>query len=420
MGHIRIENLGKAYRQYPTRWSRLAEWLIPGGAARHQQNWVLQDISLDVRPGEAVGIVGSNGAGKSTLLKIITGTTIPTSGSCSVGGLVSALLELGMGFHHDFTGRQNVYMASQLLGLQRDEIEELMPAIEDFAEIGDAIDRPVRTYSSGMQMRLAFSVATARRPDVLIVDEALSVGDAYFQHKSFERIRSFRRAGTTLLIVSHDRFSIQSICDRAVLLEFGQVAMQGDPEMVMDYYHARMGEGLNQIVRQEMLANGKARTISGTGEAEIESVRLLDAGGREIDLVEVGHEVVLEVGVRVRQDLDRLVLGFMLKDRLGQAMYGINSHRLKQVQKGLKAGERLIFRYAFDMRLGPGNYSVSLSLSRLDSHLDGNYEWRDCAMIFHVVNSTRENFIGYSWLDARASIERQCSDSLTESSGEPR
>ncbi|QJP06757.1 ABC transporter ATP-binding protein [Pseudomonas multiresinivorans] len=418
MGHIRIQQLGKAYRQYPKRWSRLVEWIAPGGTPRHHKHWVLQNISLEIEPGEAVGIVGSNGAGKSTLLKIITGTTQPTSGTCEVGGTVSALLELGMGFHPEFTGRQNVYMAAQLLGLQRGEIDALFPEIEAFAEIGAAIDQPVRTYSSGMQMRLAFSVATARRPDVLIIDEALSVGDSYFQHKSFERIRSFRRAGTTLLIVSHDRFSIQSICDRAVLLEFGQVAMQGDPEMVMDYYHARMGEGLNHLVRQEMLANGKARTISGTGEAEIESVRLLDADGKDIDLVEVGHDVVLEVGVRVCQDVDRLVLGFMLKDRLGQAMYGINSHRLKQVQKGLRVGDRLVYRYAFPMRLGAGNYSVSLSLSRLDSHLDGNYEWRDCAMIFHVVNSTRENFIGYSWLDARASIEHFPSDSLVQRSGE--
>ncbi|SDI59412.1 ABC transporter ATP-binding protein [Pseudomonas panipatensis] len=406
MGHIRIHQLGKAYRQYPSRWARLREWLTPGGQPRHQQKWVLQGIELDIQPGEAVGIVGSNGAGKSTLLKIITGTTMPTCGSCSVGGQVSALLELGMGFHPEFTGRQNVFMASQLLGLQRYEIEALMPSIEAFAEIGDAIDQPVRTYSSGMQMRLAFSVATARRPDVLIVDEALSVGDAYFQHKSFERIRSFRRDGTTLLIVSHDRFAIQSICDRAVLLEFGQVAMQGDPEMVMDYYHARMGDGLNQLVRQEMLANGKTRTISGTGEVEVDSVRLLDAHGEPTEVVEVGHDVVLEVAVSVNKDIDRLVLGFMLKDRLGQAMYGINSHRLKQELRDLKVGERILYRYAFPMRLGQGNYSVSLSLSKLDSHLDGNYEWRDCAMIFHVVNSTRENFIGYSWLGAELTVDR--------------
>lgn len=406
MGHIRIHQLGKAYRQYPSRWSRLREWLTPGTTPRHQQRWVLQGVDLEIAPGEAVGIVGSNGAGKSTLLKIITGTTAPTTGYCSVSGLVSALLELGMGFHPDFTGRQNVFMASQLLGLQREEIEALMPSIEAFAEIGDAIDQPVRTYSSGMQMRLAFSVATARRPDVLIVDEALSVGDAYFQHKSFERIRSFRREGTTLLIVSHDRFAIQSICDRAVYLEFGRVAMQGDPETVMDYYHARMGNGLNQMVRQEMMENGKARTISGTGEAEVESVRLLDAGGKVLDVIEVGTEVVLEVTIGIKRDVERLVLGFMLKDRLGQAMYGINSHRLKQELEHLKAGERVVYRYAFPMRLGAGNYSVSLSVSRLDSHLDGNYEWRDCAMIFHVVNSTRENFIGYSWLGATLDVER--------------
>ncbi|MDN6872625.1 ABC transporter ATP-binding protein [Pseudomonas citronellolis] len=405
MGHIRIQQLGKAYRQYPSRWARLLEWLSPGGRPRHQQKWVLQDIDLDIAPGEAVGLVGSNGAGKSTLLKIITGTTLPTHGSCSVGGRVSALLELGMGFHPEFTGRQNVFMAAQLQGLQREEIEELMPAIEAFAEIGDAIDQPVRTYSSGMQMRLAFSVATARRPDVLIVDEALSVGDAYFQHKSFERIRSFRRDGTTLLIVSHDRFAIQSICDRAVLLEFGRVVQQGDPEMVMDYYHARMTAGLNYRVRQEMLANGKARTISGTGEVEVESVRLLEQD-TSVEIIEVGCEVTLEVVVRATQDISQLVLGFMLKDRLGQAMYGINSYRLKQTLENIRAGERILYRYSFPMRLGPGNYSVSLSLSRRDSHLDGSYEWRDCAMLFQVANASHENFVGYSWLGAELAVER--------------
>lgn len=406
MGSIQVSQLGKAYKQYPTRWARLAEWLIPFSAPRHQQQWVLQDVSFSVSPGEALGIIGMNGAGKSTLLKIITGTTQPSAGRLQMRGRVAALLELGMGFHPDFTGRQNVLMASQLLGLQRSEIEALMPEIEAFAEIGDAIDQPIRTYSSGMQMRLAFSVATAHRPDILIIDEALSVGDSYFQHKSFERIRSFRRAGTTLLIVSHDRFAIQSICDRAILLEFGRIAMQGEPEMVMDYYHARMGDGLNRIARQEMLAYGKVRTISGTGEVEITDVQLLDNTGTAVDVVEVGSEVVLEVRVKAQEDIEQLIVGFMLKDRLGQAMYGINSHRLKQPLCNLKAGELVVYRYAFPMRLGAGNYSVSLSLSKSDSHLDGNYEWRDCAMIFHVVNNHHENFIGYSWLGANLVVER--------------
>lgn len=250
MGHIRVTGLGKAYKQYPTRWSRLAEWLIPFSPMRHRQHWVLQDVNFEIAPGEAVGIVGVNGAGKSTLLKMITGTTQPTCGQIQLEGRVAALLELGMGFHPDFTGRQNAVMAGQLLGMQVEDIEALMPDIERFAEIGEAIDHPVRTYSSGMQMRLAFSVATARRPDILIVDEALSVGDAYFQHKSFDRIRSFRKAGTTLLIVSHDRSAIQSICDSAILLEGGHMVMHDKPEAVMDYYNALLAEREGQTVRR--------------------------------------------------------------------------------------------------------------------------------------------------------------------------
>ncbi|MGZ8341581.1 MAG: ABC transporter ATP-binding protein, partial [Telluria sp.] len=218
MGAIYVVNLGKAYKQYPTRWSRLGEWMLPFKGARHKLKWVLQDINFQVAAGEAVGLIGINGAGKSTLLKLITGTSQPTTGSVHMTGRVAALLELGMGFHPDFTGRQNVYMSGQLLGMTVEEIRELMPQIEDFAGIGDYMDQPVRVYSSGMQMRVAFSVATARRPDILIVDEALSVGDAYFQHKSFDRIRQFRKQGTTLLLVSHDKQAIQSVCDRAILL----------------------------------------------------------------------------------------------------------------------------------------------------------------------------------------------------------
>lgn len=413
MGHIRVTGLGKAYKQYPTRWSRLAEWLIPFSPMRHRQHWVLQDVNFEIAPGEAVGIVGVNGAGKSTLLKMITGTTQPTCGQIQLEGRVAALLELGMGFHPDFTGRQNAVMAGQLLGMQVEDIEALMPDIERFAEIGEAIDHPVRTYSSGMQMRLAFSVATARRPDILIVDEALSVGDAYFQHKSFDRIRNFRKAGTTLLIVSHDRSAIQSICDSAILLEAGHVAMHDKPEAVMDYYNALLAEREGQTVRQELLDGGQVRTVSGTGEAGILSVRLLDEHEHAIDAAEVGQPVTLEVDVEIRQDIERLVLGFMIKDRLGQAMYGINTHRQNQALDDLRAGERITYRFAFVMGLGKGNYSVALSLSRLDSHLDRNFEWRDYGLVFHVINNRREDFVGCAWLGARTSIIRHA-DSLVE------
>jgi lipopolysaccharide transport system ATP-binding protein len=345
---------------------------------------------------------------------MITGTTQPTCGKIETEGRVAALLELGMGFHPDFTGRQNAIMAGQLLGMQVDEIEALMPDIEHFAEIGEAIDHPVRTYSSGMQMRLAFSVATARRPDILIVDEALSVGDSYFQHKSFDRIRSFRKAGTTLLIVSHDRFAIQSICDSAILLKDGHMAMYDKPEVVLDYYNAVMAEREGQVVRQEKLTGGEVRTVSGTGEAVILGVRLLDEQERSIDAVEVGQPVVLEVQVEVRSDIERLVLGFLIKDRLGMMMYGINTHRLDKALTDLHAGERFTYRFAFVMGLGKGNYSVSLSLSRLDSHLDRNFEWRDYGLVFHVINGRQEDFVGGSWLNAKASITRNAGAALTE------
>jgi lipopolysaccharide transport system ATP-binding protein len=250
MGSICVRNLGKAYRQYNSRWGRLAEWLSLSNKPRHRLKWVLQDISFEVSPGEAVGIIGINGAGKSTLLKLITGTSHPTTGEVHISGRVAALLELGMGFHPDFTGRQNAHMAGQLIGLTAAEITSLMPEIEAFAEIGDYIDMPVRVYSSGMQMRLAFSIATCKRPDILIVDEALSVGDSYFQHKSFNRIRSFGQQGTTLLIVSHDKSAIQAICSRAILLNGGAVAMQGDPETVMDFYNALIADVENSNVKQ--------------------------------------------------------------------------------------------------------------------------------------------------------------------------
>ncbi len=407
MGGVIVSGLGKAYRQYPARWSRLAEWLLPGQRPRHHLRWVLHDVSFEVRPGEALGIVGMNGAGKSTLLKLITGTTQATTGSLETQGRVAALLELGMGFHPEFTGRQNAVMACQLLGMTAREIDALLPAIEAFAEIGEYIDQPLRTYSSGMQMRLAFSVATARRPDILIVDEALSVGDAYFQHKSFERIRQFREAGTTLLIVSHDRYAIQSICDRAILLHAGRLLLQGEPLEVLDYYNALLADQERQTIRQERLPDGKVQTISGSGEAAIASMAFIDAAGERVDAIEVGQEITLEVRVTASCDLPRLVLGYMIKDRLGQSIYGVNTHRLGLAAGDVAAGEALVYRFTFSMNLGKGSYSVSTSLSRLDSHLDKNFEWRDLGLIFHVVNPHHEDFVGSTWLPPRASVERQ-------------
>lgn len=404
MGSITVTNLGKAYRQYPNRWARLAEWLMPGSKPRHTLKWVMQEVSFSVHPGEAVGIIGINGAGKSTLLKMITGTTQPTTGSVHITGRVAAMLELGMGFHPDFTGRQNAFMAGQLLGYSMEEIARLVPQIEAFAEIGDYIDQPVRVYSSGMQMRLAFSVATAHRPDVLIVDEALSVGDAYFQHKSFDRIREFRKQGTTLLIVSHDKAAIQSICDRAILLNAGKLAMQGGPEAVMDYYNAMLAEKVNQTVRQHETADGKLQTISGSGEATVEDIALLNENGERIEVVNVGQPVQFRIVVKTTAELPELVLGYMIKDRLGQPIFGTNTHHLKQALITVPRGKSVTFTFKFNANLGCGTYSVAVALHTADSHIANNYEWRDLALVFNVVSLDKAAFVGVTWLPPTLSI----------------
>jgi lipopolysaccharide transport system ATP-binding protein len=410
MGTITVTNVTKAFKQYPTRWARLAEWMLPGRTSRHTMKWVLRDISFTVQPGEAVGIIGLNGAGKSTLLKIITGTTPSSSGSVRITGRVAALLELGIGFHPDFTGRQNVFMAGQLLGYAVDEITQLMPQIEAFAEIGDYLNQPVRVYSSGMQMRLAFSVATVTRPDVLIVDEALSVGDVYFQHKSFNRIREFQTLGTTLLIVSHDKQAIQSICSRAILLSAGCIIMEGAPEAVMDYYNATLSEHQGQQLIQSALAPGQVKTVSGTGEATIEDVSIKDIDGNRLNIVSVGQPILINIAVHVHNDIDSLVLGCGIKDRFGQMMFGTNTYHTNQILTNLKEGEHFIFVVSCNANLGVGSYSVHASLVRNFSHIEKNYHWIDGALVFEVFNKDKVYFVGSSWNEMIFTIKKNDSD----------
>ncbi|SIT50127.1 ABC-type transporter, ATPase component [Paraburkholderia piptadeniae] len=407
MGSISVQKVSKAYKQYPSRFGRLIEWVSPVAVTRHNVKWVLRDISFEVKQGEAIGIVGINGAGKSTLLKMITGTTQPTSGNITMTGRVAAMLELGMGFHPDFTGRQNVLMAGQLLGYSIDEINANMRKIEDFAEIGDAIDQPVRVYSSGMQMRLAFSVATFHRPDILIVDEALSVGDAYFQHKSFDRIRSYREEGTTLLIVSHDKSAIQAICDRAILLNGGSLVKEGPPEEIFDYYNALLADKEAASVTQSVTREGKTQIVSGSGEATIADIRLIDSEGNASEILDVGAPAVLEIEVAVHAAVEELVLGYMIKDRLGQTIFGTNTHHLEQSAKSVIAGDRIRYQFTFPMNLGEGTYSIATALHAGHSHVGANYEWRDLAVVFQVLNMSKRKFVGCTWIEPELNVERR-------------
>jgi lipopolysaccharide transport system ATP-binding protein len=404
---ISIKNIGKCYKMYPSRNARLKEWLLPLSGINHHDKWVLQNINLEVEQGEAVGIIGMNGAGKSTLLKIITGTTVPTTGNVEYHGSVAALLELGLGFHPDFTGRQNVYMSGQLLGYTNEEITDCMQQVENFAEIGEAIDEPVRTYSSGMQVRLAFSVATMKRPDILIVDEALSVGDTYFQHKSFNRIKEFRDKGTTLLLVSHDKAAIQAVCNRAILLDHGKMIKIGEPEEIMDYYNAMISENQGATIEQKKLETGSVQTISGTGEAHTKEIFLLNSSGQRAEIYKVGEKVDLHIKIVATKKVDELVCGFSIKNNLGIEAYGTNTFLNHIHINNVVPDEEMEVVFTFFLNIGVGNFSINTALTSGRTHLDGNYEWKEFGYVFQTINFDKPEFVGISWLDTKINIIRE-------------
>jgi lipopolysaccharide transport system ATP-binding protein len=393
MGRIVVKNLSKAFKRYPSPFARLKEWLRPG-RRYHETRWVLQNLNFTIGAGETVGIIGRNGAGKSTLLKMLTGTLAQTGGEIVLEGRVAALLELGMGFHPDFTGRQNVYMAGQLLGQSREQIDALLPSIIDFAEIGDAIDQPVRTYSSGMQVRLAFSVATAVRPDILIVDEALAVGDAHFQHKCFRRIREFKSQGVTLLFVSHDPLAVKTLCHRAILIEKGSVVMDDEPDRVLDYYNALIA--LDEAEAENHAAHidqNSTTTRSGSGKAKLLNVDLLNQAA-STRLVRHGETIRVRVECEVHEDIEDLTLGFLLRDRLGNEVFGTHTHAANQ-ELPVKAGSRFNVDLILpECSLGCGSYNVTVALHSAETHLEDNYDWWDQALTFEVAQSDGPRFVG--------------------------
>jgi lipopolysaccharide transport system ATP-binding protein len=404
MGHLRVTKLGKAYRRYARQSGRLLEWL--GLGAQHELKWILRDINFEIQRGEAVGLIGVNGAGKSTLLKLIAGTARPTTGQITVNGRITALLELGMGFHADFTGRENVLMSARIAGIPASDLAAVMAAVEEFAEIGDYIDQPVRTYSSGMQVRLAFSVATAVRPDILIVDEALSVGDTYFQHKSFDLIRRFLAEGTTLLFVSHSAASVKSICTRAILLDQGSIVCDDAPDKVLDYYNALIARSHAEYeIRQLATKGGGQVTRSGSGEARIDKLELI-VGQEPVNAMLSGQPAVIRVTGTSRVPLDQITVGILLRDRLGNDVFGTNTmHHGSSAPR--REGERFCAEFRFaSLPLGSGSYSITAALHSLDNHIAGNYDWWDRALVFEVLAQGPESVgvcrlpVVVGWVDA--------------------
>jgi lipopolysaccharide transport system ATP-binding protein len=402
---IALKNVSKCFKRYAKPSDRLKQALFPG-KSRAEEFWALHNTNLEVAQGETLGIIGQNGSGKSTLLQIIAGTLTPTTGQVQVNGRVSALLELGSGFNPEFTGRQNVFFNGRVLGLEQAELEAKFDEIAAFADIGDFIDQPVKTYSSGMFVRLAFAVAAHTAPGVFIVDEALAVGDSMFQHRCMQRIRALKDSGVTILFVSHDSSAVLRLCDRAILLEHGSPIEEGSPETVIDFYNALIAKKEGIQIEQVVLKSGKVQTISGNGKARVREVSMHNAKGEKVDVVGVGDPIELRVSVEIFSPIDSLVLGYSIKDRLGHIMYGTNTWHTQQVIYQPCVGDEYGFVINFSASLGVGSYSVQTALVDRDTHLTENYEWCDLALVFNVVNINKTHFIGCLWNNPEITIQK--------------
>lgn len=417
---LRVEGVSKQYRIYDHPGDRLKETLSRGRWKCHREFWALKDVGFEIEAGTTTGIVGPNGSGKSTLLQIVTGTLEPTHGNVQHAGSIAALLELGAGFNLEFTGIENVYMNAALMGFSRAETTALLPEIERFAEIGAFIYQPVKTYSSGMYVRLAFATAISTNPQILIIDEALSVGDAVFQHRCLRRIKEMQEAGKTILFVSHDPAAIKALCSRAILLSGGRVEADGKPSDVLNRYQKLIMEreeafdaeqpvaadeaaGTATAVAESLRQQGALRYAYRHGDksAEVLSAELLDASRRNADLIESGEPLLARLRVLFHRDIDEPVFGFLIRNRHGIHAYGANTEQ-KAVQFGrVRSGEIIEVSFAFDCWLGTDLYNVSFAVHSADGI---SYDWLDGVLFFRVVASSQVE--GIANLNASAAMRR--------------
>ncbi len=393
---LRVECVSKQYRTYKRPADRLKESLTRGRWRRHKEFWALREVSFELEKGVTVGIVGPNGCGKSTLLQIISGTLEPTHGDVCHEGRIAALLELGAGFDPEFTGVENIYMNASLLGLSRRATDSLFPQIERFAEIGQFIYQPVKTYSSGMYVRLAFAIASSVEPDILVVDEALAVGDAVFQHRCLRRIKDLQESGTTVLFVSHDLAAVRALCSRAILLNAGRIVSDGRPVDVLNHYQKIIMERERAFEADSAAATGEA-TIGddeslaplsytyrhGDGSAEILAADLADAAQQPVETVETGEPLTLRVLARIKNDLDDPIVGFLIRNRHGISAYGTNTKE-QQIEFGaVRRGDLLEVIFSFNCWLGIDNYSITCAVHNRNGEA---FDWIDGARFFRVAS----------------------------------
>ena len=364
----------------------------------HTDFWALRDISFSVERGEVVSLVGPNGCGKSTLLQVISGILQPTTGRVVTRGRVAALLELGAGFNPDFSGRENVFINGEIMGISRAEMERNLPLIEAFAEIGEFIHRPVKEYSSGMYVRLAFSTAIHVNPDILIVDEALAVGDAVFANRCIRKFEELRERKTTVLFVSHDLGLVKQLSNRAIFLLNGRMEAEGEPKHVIDKYIGVVLERQKAFQQSDRKEHPTASNRHGDGSSQILDVTLIDQAGRPCGVVSSGERVTIRIRTVFRQKMDEPMVGILIRNRIGMEIYGTNT-RIEQVDLGsYEAGEELDIEFQFECWLTPQHYTITVATQYADG---SSHDWLDDVISFEVLAQRQAAGVA----DLRARVE---------------
>jgi lipopolysaccharide transport system ATP-binding protein len=416
---VEFSNVSKSYSIYAAPRDRLKELVTFQTRRYHTEFWALRDVSFEVGRGETFCVVGENGSGKSTLLQICAGIMAPSSGTAVSNGRVAALLELGSGFNPEFSGRDNVYLNGAILGLSSKDMDRRLPEIEAFAEIGAFINQPVKTYSSGMIVRLAFAVAIHVDPEILLVDEALAVGDVYFRQRCMRKVHELRQRGITILFVSHATGDVKALGDRAMWLEKGVVKALGKTDLVVAQYLAAMSEKDRVYQAREFPAE-EARKVAapqeiieeipnvdhrfGDGKAEVIGITVLDAKGNRIGLLQPNSTIVVRISVRAKENLDRPIVGFMFRNHLGVDFAGTNTARENQDLPPMLAGDVCTVDFYLDL---PALYASSFSFSpAIANGLLEHYsmcDWIDNAVVLQM-ESTDQPMYGQFHLDCRIKV----------------
>ena len=415
---ISVDHISKVYKLYDRNRDRLKEALHIGKNIHCRQHYALDDVSFDVYKGETVGIIGTNGSGKSTILKIITGVLSPTAGNLNISGRISALLELGAGFNMEFTGIENIYLNGTMLGFSEKEIDDKLESILEFADIGDFVYQKVKTYSSGMFVRLAFAVAINIDPEILIVDEALSVGDVFFQNKCYRKFEDFKKQGKTILFVSHDLGSISKYCDRVILLERGHKIGEGEPKEIIDMYKKVLVGQLDQISntnKSSAASSGEKWKDSmqlnpnvdeyGSGLAEFEDYCAYDNSGTITNTIIKGEEFTVKVKIRFFERLQDPIFALSFKNMQGTEITGTNTMFEKITTGTPEAGDVYTVTFTQNMSLQGGEYLISLGCV---GYREGNFTvYHRLYDVFNLTVISSKNTTGFYDMNSIVNVQKE-------------